>query len=224
LPLASLALDVLVEQVGHKGLDPLGVRRHVVAVGRQKSRQIGAKLLAGGVALVGALRQRLEHNLIEHRRHPRRAQRRWINLRIADSIDQLVTFAALLREQLPAGQELPQDDARRVHVGATVDELAPRLLRRHVRHLAVDDAGGGLFQLQRRASQAKVGQLDLAIEADQHVGRRDIAVNQLDVAEVVGVVKTSRQLASDVTATSTGKAMPFLAQRFHTARRSLPSM
>ena len=52
--------------------------------------------------------------------------------------------------------------AGRVHVGATVELLAARLLGRHVRDLAVDDAGRGLLELERRRREPEVGQLHLA--------------------------------------------------------------
>ncbi len=48
-------------------------------------------------------------------------------------------------------------------------------------------------------------------------------MNQLDVAEVVGVIQAQRHLARDVGGHIDGNATPFLAQRFQMARRSRPS-
>ena len=95
-----------------------------------------------------------------------------------------------------AGQQLVEQGAERVDVGAGVDVLAPRLLRRHVRGRAhdVSDRGRGragpgvglldlvvadlaLAAAGQVLGQAPVDDHGLAEVADHHVGRLDVAVD-----------------------------------------------
>ena len=134
---------------------------------REERRQIVAQLLAGRVAILQLGRQRLQRDASSSARHARRAPRRRHELGIAHAAQELLGGVAVLgrarrlarRKQLPPGEQLPQDDARRVQIGAPVERLAARLLGRHVADLAVDDAGRGLLELQRRRRQPEVGQL-----------------------------------------------------------------
>ena len=204
LALGALRRDVLgVEVVEEVGQPPRIRRRGRL---REERRQIVAQLLAAGVAVLQIGRQRLQRDAIQLGRHarrrvatagpdrdcaraagsPRRCGRPW------------APPAPCRRKQLPPREQLPQDDARRVQIGAAVELLAARLLGRHVADLAVDDPGRGLLQLQRRRRQPEVGQPHLAAVRQQHVRRRNVAVDQLDVAEAVRVVQAARELLDDV--------------------------
>ena len=216
LALRGLLGDVLGVEVVEEGRQPrrIGRGRRL----RQERRQILAQLFAAGVAILEIGRQRLERDAIQLGRHARRALRRRHDLRVAHAAQDLFRRVAVLgrarrlarRKQLPPGEQLPQDDPRRVEVGAAVELLAARLLGRHVADLAVDDAGRGLLQLQRRRRQPEVGQPHLAAVRQQHVGRRDVAVDELDVAEAVRVVETARELLDDVGGDVDGERDPFL--------------
>ena len=101
-------------------------------------------------------------------------------------------------EELPASEQLPQDDARGVDVAATVERFSARLFRRHVADLAEDHAGRGLLQLQGGRGQAEVGQLDLTRIGKQHIGRRYVAVDQAKTFEAVRIGQATHQLLDDV--------------------------
>ncbi len=134
--------------------------------------------------------------------------RRWDRARVAHALERVGGRVALGvagrerrrldREELLSGQQLPEQDAADVDVGASVERLAARLLGRQVAELAEDDPGRGVLQLERRRREAEVGQLDLAGVRQQHVGRRDVAVNQVEPAERVRVAEPARQLLHDV--------------------------
>jgi hypothetical protein len=111
---------------------------------------------------------------------------------------QVLRLLLARREQLAPGEQLPQHDRGGVLIAAAVELLAAGLLGRHVRDLAVDDAGRGLLELERRRRQPEVGQLHLAGVRDQDVRRRDVAVDQLQVREGVGVGQPAAQLLDDV--------------------------
>ena len=74
---------------------------------------------------------------------------------------------------------------------------AQRLLGRHVRDLALDDAGRGLLALALRLGDAEVGQLDLALIADQHVVRADVAVDDAQRLAVARLGVRVGQRAAD---------------------------
>ena len=99
---------------------------------------------------------------------------------------------------LVPGQQLPQHDAQAVDVGARVRDLAARLLGREVRRAAEHDAGRGLLLLEHAARQPEIGQLHLAEVAEQDVGGRDVAVDQVQIAVAVDVGESARDLASHV--------------------------
>ena len=99
---------------------------------------------------------------------------------------------------LVPGQQLPQHDAQAVDVGARVGDLAARLLGREVRRAPEHHAGRGVLLLEHAARQPEVGQLHLAEVAEQDVGRRDVAVDQVQVAVAVDVGERAGDLAADV--------------------------
>ena len=84
-------------------------------------------------------------------------------------------------EPLARGQ-LEQDDADGEDVAAAIDRRAPALLGRHVADLALERAGERLHFARRRLGDAEVDDLDAAVEADDDVLRRDVAVHDLEAA------------------------------------------
>ena len=81
----------------------------------------------------------------------------------------------LVRE--PAGQQLEEDDAERVHVAGLARRLAPRLLRRDVVARAHDRPGQRHALGAARVRDAEVGHLGAALVGEQHVLRLDVAVD-----------------------------------------------
>ncbi len=216
LALGPLGRDVLVVELGEKLRHPGGV--HSGRGLRQKPGQIVAQLLAVHVAVLEVGRQRLQGDAIQLGRHAPGALGGRHQLRVPHPPQELLGGVLILgrarrasrREELPAGEQLPENDAGGVEIGAAVDLLAARLLGRHVADLAVDDSGRGLLDLQGGRGQPEVGQPNLAAVREQHVGRRDVPMHQLDVAEVVGVEEAARHLARQVGGDVDGKGDPLL--------------
>ena len=73
-----------------------------------------------------------------------------------------------------------------------------RLLGRHERDLALDDAGGGLLALALRLGDAEVGQLHLALLADEHVVRADVAVDDAQRLAVAALAVRVGERAADL--------------------------
>ena len=167
---------------------------------RRESLDLDLELLSGREAFVAIDRQRLGHDRLECFGVILEDLRRRLELAVDHPIDQR-ELPGRVEAALPGG-ELVHDRPEREHVGAAIDVLAPHLLGSHVRQLALDrsssrDAG----QLGRRRN-AEVRQLDLAVVAHQHVGRRHVAVHQPERATVraaalVGVVQRRRHSTHD---------------------------
>ena len=82
----------------------------------------------------------------------------------------------LARERHGAGEQLVEDDPRRVEVGALVDRGAARLLGREVLRRTHDRPGLG--HLARAcAGDPEVGDLHPALAVDEHVVRLDVPVD-----------------------------------------------
>ena len=201
LTFAALFARIVGEERPHEPGQPLGV-----GFGgglRQEARQVGPEDLGVRVAILALGRQRLEHDAIQLGRHPAGDGRRRRDRRIAgprQRVDVALAWLEALidRKELPPGEQLPQQDARRVDVDPAVERPAPRLLGRQIAELAEDDPRRGALDLEDRHRQAEVGQLDLAAVREQHVGRRDVAVDQLEVLEGVRVGQRPRDLLDDV--------------------------
>ena len=153
----------------------------------------GAAEVAGGlVAVLGALGHRPGDDVVELRRDVRHqlAGARRLLLRVGPELrDGLVA-----REGHLTGQEVEEDAAERVDVGAGVDGLALELLGR--------DVVGGADPLTRRRhlpaaghvlDEAEVGQVGVLV-GHHHVGRLDVAV---DEPALVGGVEGVAELGDD---------------------------
>ena len=79
-----------------------------------------------------------------------------------------------------AGEQLVEQDARRVDVAAGVGRAGGDLLGRQVRDRAHDRARVAGARLRRRDREAEVGDLRLPGLGDQHVLRLDVAVHDPD--------------------------------------------
>ncbi len=105
-------------------------------------------------------------------------------------------------ERPRVGGELVQRHAEREQVGAAVERAAARLLRRHVRDLALELTARR--PRQRRlldARDAEVDELDRAVEADQEVAGRDVAVDEVEPgvrpARVLQIGERARRAVGD---------------------------
>ena len=110
-------------------------------------------------------------------------------------------------------------------VGARVDRLAARLLGRHVRELALEQARLRLrgAERARRLGDAEVDQLDRAVVGDEHVLRRDVAVHEAERLAVgadarVRVVQPGQRVGDDAAGEPERRARLPLLGRFANER------
>ena len=199
IALPLLLAGVVGEQRAQEAGQAIGV-----GLGRrlgQERRQVGAQQLGGRVALLALHGQRAQDDAVELRRDAAADRRRRNDLRVARArhgVGVWLVGRAGDREELAPGQELPEHDPGRVDVDAAIERLPARLLGRQIGELAVDDPGRGPLHLEDRHRQPEVGQLHLAGVREQHVGRRDVAVDQLEVFEGVRVDERPGDLLDDV--------------------------
>ena len=83
-------------------------------------------------------------------------------------------------EEAPAGEELPEDDRRRVDIGLARDLAAAELLGRHVRELPLHLAFARRLFAQRCAGDAEVEDAGRAVGPDQNVLRRHVAMHDVE--------------------------------------------
>ncbi len=188
---------------------PLHPRRQLFArieLARRVQRllQVRVHLHRRLIAIGGAAAERLHHDALKLFGNAAVDRRRRQDLDVAD----LVQYGHVVvdGEQALAGQKLIQHDAQRENIRASVERLAAHLLGRHIRKLALGRAAFALA-VRLNLGDAEVDQLDLALVADHHVRRRDVAVHQVEVVAqrvlfVVGVVQALAQLHGDQTALS----------------------
>jgi hypothetical protein len=84
----------------------------------------------------------------------------------------------------PAAEELEEHDAEREQIGAAVDLEALGLLGRHVLGLPLQEPRERAREALLRLGEAQVGDLHVALEADEHVARHQIAVHEAQVLAV----------------------------------------
>ena len=84
-------------------------------------------------------------------------------------------------EKAPSGQHLPEADPHREHVGPPVDFLGTGLLRRHVSDLAFELARSSHRQARSGARDPEIREASDAVDADENVVRRDVAMHDLGV-------------------------------------------
>jgi hypothetical protein len=101
-----------------------------------------------------------------------------------------------------AEEQFEQDDAEGEDVGAAVDGLTAGLLGGHVAIFALHEAGLG-ERGRAGVGDAEVAELHGALVREQHVGGRDVAVDDFEgsalvVEALVGVVEGAGELAEQV--------------------------
>ena len=171
-----------------------------------KPTEVVLEISRGLVAVVAMKRERLEDHALEGvRQLGREVLGPWNRARL-HHLERFFTFAV---EQRPCADQLVQHDARRKHIGAAVDRLATRLLGRHVRELALDDA---LFLVDvTGARDPEVDDLHAAVKRQQDILRRDISMHDAKrLTELVGlamrVVEALGELLNDVSRDPVGQA------------------
>jgi hypothetical protein len=114
------------------------------------------------------------------------ARRELRNPRRLGLVEQRGGVGTRLVETAP-GEKLPEHDADREDIGAPVERIAARLLGAHVAGLALDHVLriGPRFHGVVGVGDAEVAQLDLPLEADEKVRRRDVAVHDAERRTVV---------------------------------------
>ena len=172
-------------------------REAVRRVEGERTRQSCVELVRN----VGAKRGQRRHRAREHALHRRRV--------------------GGLVEQAAACAELPEHDGERVDIGATRGRLTLIDLRRDVAELALDLAGGGDTSAARVALEdAEVGELREAVDADDHVLRRHITMNDAQKAAVVGAqlvrgVQTGERVLGDAQRDRDGHRTVGTRRRLH---------
>ena len=143
----------------------------------QKARQLALHMLRRRKPVAALAGEGAHHDAFEGRRHFGAARARRLDVGAAHPAQQ-GDLVVILVEQL-AGEHLVEHHADAEDVGAMVERLAPGLLGRHVIELALDDARLGLIGPQRGLGDAEVDDLALALEREEHVLRRDIAMHDV---------------------------------------------
>ena len=140
----------------------------------QHALEVGLHLLGALVARRRVLRERAHHDHVEVARDVAADLRRRLGRRrqvLHRDLDRRVAV-----ERRLAGEELVEDDAERVEIGALVDLGAARLLGREVLRRADDRARLGHLA-RAGARDPEVGHLDAAFAVDEDVVRLDVAVD-----------------------------------------------
>jgi hypothetical protein len=176
-------------------------------------RELEAELARGSVALRRLARERLVEDAFELRRDLLVDLRDARNLRGLHLLHRLKVGVAE-KEALPC-EELPENDADGEDVGTRVDVLSHRRLGREVRELALDDSRLALFELAIRLGEPEVHDLHLPVLRDEDVGRRHVAVhdverNPVGVRQLVGVREPLADLEGDVDRSFDGKVAAVL--------------
>ena len=116
------------------------------------------------------------------------------------------------------------------HVGARVERLAARVLGAHVAGLALERLASALLSHEIvRARDAEVAELHLALERDEDVRRRHVAVHDAErravlVEAAVRVVEALEDVGDDAERELDGQRdLRRSAQRRRSALRSRPS-
>ena len=107
----------------------------------------------------------------------------------ADGGAQQVVEGVLARVEEVAREAIEQHEPRREDVGAEIDHLAARLLGRHEAGVALDHADLGAAHAPLGLGDAEVGELHLAAVGDQHVARRDVAMDDVLGRAVLGALR-----------------------------------
>ncbi len=186
----------LVQVEGQLG-EQRGQQRHHRHVGDREAGRAGHVLdvelerAGGGVAVGGVGGQgAAQHTLPPGRQRPHLGRAR--DRHVADHLERLQRIGH--RVEPAAGGHLPQRDAQRVDVGAPVNRLEPGLLGREVARVAAQLHALALVEVDSGGGDAEVEDAGGAVDADEDVVRRQVAVEDAErlavlVAQLVGVVQ-----------------------------------
>ena len=175
-------------------------------------------------ALVRILGQRAHHDFFELGGQLAHVGAGRLDEACAHGLEQLLPFGRAVQR---AGREqLVKNYAERVNVGAPRDAFAARLLGRHVRGLALEHAR--LLAEQVGRGDAEIGDFHRAVEAQQDVLRRHVAVHDVDrlagfVLALVRVVQPLGHLGDDVSCHVGRNALALGLRERISLRRSGPS-
>ncbi len=127
------------------------------------------------------------------------------------------------RPRVPSREELEEHDPEREQIGARVDRLLRRLLGGHVVRVAFEQPGEGLGHPLLRLREAEVGDEHAAVEPDEDVAGRQIAMHELEQLSVrgskpVGGGETGADLRAEVDDHPLGERLSSLEDRLHEAR------
>ena len=163
----GLLLDRLRRRRGHRHLRHLQHRGERAQLGQHRG---GVGRAGLGFAPGGALHERVQLG-----RHVARDLRRGRDVAGDVPVGHRDRRVAGVRRR--AGEQLVEQDARRVDVAAGVGRAGGDLLGRQVRDRAQDRARVAGARLRRRDREPEVGDLRLPGLGDQHVLRLDVAVH-----------------------------------------------
>ena len=191
--------DLLLEQLAHEGAE-LGHRDDETAAPGERF-EVVLQLLRRRVPLVGVARERLHHDRLEVVRIQNVDGLGARSVPFGDPAQHRELRFGL--EEPLADRELPQQHADREDVAAAVHGAGLALLGRHVRDLALERPRGGQHLGGGRLGDAEVHHLHAAVERDEHVRRRDVAVHDVEwmaafVVLLVGVMQPGTDTDADV--------------------------
>ena len=102
-----------------------------------------------------------------------------------------------------AREHLPKNDPHAKDVGPAIDDVAARLLRRHIGDFALQDSDLCRRFSGRRFGDAEVDDLHFAVVSDEDVVRADVAMNDAErravvIRELVRVVQPRERVGHDL--------------------------
>ena len=176
-----------------------GAARRVDLVAPRERFEVGLHGAGARVTIVPASRQGFEDDAFELGRVPLPDRRGPRHVALANELQRLVIAGGA--EQPAPGGELVEENAGGEHVAAGVDLLTERLLGGHVRDFALDAAALGFLardvHLGARLGDAEIDDLRVSRERDDHVLRRDVAMDdvQRGAVEALFLVRVGETLA-----------------------------
>jgi hypothetical protein len=187
---------------------------------RHRLQEVLAHLGRGRVALRGIASECAHADVLEDLRVALDLARRARDRVLGDRAHHLQLVGAL--EQAALRRQLVEHDAEREDVAASIERLAAALLGAHVGVLAFDLAARRLGEAMGSGRDAEVEQLDVTAVGHEHVLRRHVAVDELEVVaclvgELVGGVKPVADLRDDPRAEPIGDGLVPLGQTPHDA-------
>ncbi len=199
--LVALRLDgghlLVAHEVGNHRLEHVGV--HELLALEQGPADAARQVARRFEAIFGNFRERAHRDFLELARQLAHERARRLDDARPHEVEQLRPLGGTV--QRTTREQLVEDHAEGIDVGATRHLLATGLLGRHVRGLALEHAG--LLAKQIRGGDAEIGYFDGPIERQEDVLRGDVAVHDVErsagfVLALVGVMQALGDLGHDV--------------------------